>query len=116
MTEHCWIWVTEAANVPPREGRSVTVAGRELAIFNLGDGRFTAVDGRCPHKGGPLADGIVSGDTVVCPLRLEGVFTSGQVEGQPAYACVTSYPVRLYGDVIVVGLPAEHTGRNGAAA
>jgi nitrite reductase (NADH) small subunit len=118
MTEHCWIWVTEAANVPPREGRSVTVAGRELAIFNLGDGRFTAVDGRCPHKGGPLADGIVSGDTVVCPLHAWKVcLRSGQVE-RPAgtHACVTSYPVRLDRDVIVVGLPAEHTDRNGAAA
>ena len=44
------------------------VGNREIAIFNLGD-RFLAVDNRCPHKGGPLADGIVSGTTVVCPLH-----------------------------------------------
>ena len=40
----------------------------EIAIFNLGD-RFVAVDNRCPHQGGPLCDGIVAGDSVVCPLH-----------------------------------------------
>ena len=54
--------------VPPREGRVVTSAGQEIALFNLGD-RFLAIDNRCPHKQGPLADGIVSGETVVCPLH-----------------------------------------------
>ena len=47
-------------DIPLREGRAVKVGGREIAIFNLGD-RFLAVENRCPHKGGPLADGIVSG-------------------------------------------------------
>jgi nitrite reductase (NADH) small subunit len=46
----------------------VRFGDREIAIFNLGD-RFLAVDNRCPHKGGPLSDGIVSGATVVCPLH-----------------------------------------------
>jgi len=63
-----WIRITSAQNIPLREGRSVNIAGREIAIFNLGD-RVLAVDGRCPHKGGPLAEGIVTGTTVVCPLH-----------------------------------------------
>ena len=68
LNERYWIWITEVGNIPPREGRAVTVAGRELAIFNLGD-RFVAVDNKCPHKGGPLSQGIVHGDTVTCPLH-----------------------------------------------
>src|SRR5690606_24356823 len=36
LHQRCWIWVTEVENVPPREGRAVTVAGRQIAIFNLG--------------------------------------------------------------------------------
>src|SRR5258708_35705089 len=63
-----WVRITEMHNIPLREGRSVSVAGREIAIFNLGD-RFLAVDGRCPHKGCPLAAGIVTGTTAVCPLH-----------------------------------------------
>lgn len=108
QNERYWIWITEVENVPPREGRAVTVAGRELAIFNLGD-RFVAVDNKCPHKGGPLADGIVSGDTVVCPLhgwRID--LTCGGVE-RPANVtqCVEKYPTLVDNGVIVVGLPAS---------
>jgi nitrite reductase (NADH) small subunit len=119
MTERCWVWITDVGNVPAREGRSVTVAGRELAIFNLGDGKFVATDGRCPHKGGPLADGIVSGDTVVCPLHAWKIsLTSGQVERPTgATACVESSPVRLDRGIIVVGLPAGGAAqKDGAAA
>ncbi len=46
----------------------VRAGATSLAVFNLGD-RFLAVDNRCPHGGGPLADGIVSGSTVTCPLH-----------------------------------------------
>jgi nitrite reductase (NADH) small subunit len=63
-----WIRITNCENIPLREGRAVKVDGKDIALFNLGD-RFLAVDNRCPHRGGPLADGIVSGTTVVCPLH-----------------------------------------------
>jgi nitrite reductase (NADH) small subunit len=117
MNERCWIWVTGLENVPPREGRAVTVAGRELAIFNLGD-RVVATDNRCPHKGGPLADGIVSGDRIVCPLHGWKISVlTGAVE-QPADTsrCVETYPTRVDNGVIVVGLPASKTTEAGAAA
>ena len=107
MSEHCWIWVTETANVPPREGRAIVVAGRELALFNLGD-RFVATDNRCPHKGGPLADGIVSGDRVVCPLHgwKINLWSGGVDRPADTAACVTTYPTRVDNGIIVVGLPA----------
>jgi len=107
MNERCWIWITDVENVPPREGRAVTVAGRELAIFNLGD-RIVVTDNRCPHKGGPLADGIVSGQSVVCPLHGWKInLQCGRVD-RPADACasITTYPTRIDNGVIVVGLPA----------
>ena len=47
-------------------GREVTVAGRVLAIFRIGD-EFFALDAICPHAGGPLAKGAVSGCVVTCP-------------------------------------------------
>ena len=63
-----WVRVTTVENIPLREGRAVRVGDDEIAIFNLGD-RFVACENSCPHRGGPLADGIVSGSSVVCPLH-----------------------------------------------
>jgi nitrite reductase (NADH) small subunit len=107
MTEYRWLRVTACENIPLREGRSVALGDRDLAIFNLGD-RFLATDNRCPHKGGPLCDGIVTGNSVVCPLHAWKVsLESGAVE-RPSNAsdhCVTTYPTRIESGVVVVGLP-----------
>ena len=63
-----WIRITNVENIPVRQGRAVKLGGRELAIFNLGGG-FRTMENRCPHRGGPLADGIVAGEDVICPLH-----------------------------------------------
>ena len=60
--------VGRADDVPPDEGRAVTVAGRRIAVFNTAGG-FRAVDAACPHRCGPLADGLVGGGRVICPLH-----------------------------------------------
>jgi len=110
-----WVRVTTRDSVPPREGRTVMLGDREIALFNLGD-RFFATDNRCPHRGGPLCDGIVTGTSVVCPLHAWKVnLETGGVE-RPAGAseCVRAYPTRLEGDVVLIGLPLEN--RAGEAA
>ena len=112
-----WIRVTRCDNIPPREGRAVSLAGREIAIFNLGPStelgagagdRFLAVDNQCPHKAGPLADGIVTGVSVVCPLHTWKIsLVDGRVErpsGSGDYA-VTTYPTRVDEGIVVVGVP-----------
>jgi nitrite reductase (NADH) small subunit len=55
-------------DVPPGEGRAVTVAGRRVALFRAPGGWY-ALDAACPHRGGPLADGIVCDHAVICPLH-----------------------------------------------
>lgn len=116
MTPHRWIRITASENIPPREGRAVEVAGREIALFNLGD-RFLATDNRCPHQGGPLCDGIVTGTSVVCPLHAWKVdLASGGVE-RPAVAkehCVETYPVRVEDGIVVIGLPVPQGGARAA--
>lgn len=115
LNQRCWIWVTEVENIPPREGRAVTVAGRQIAIFNLG-GRFVAVDNRCPHRGGPLADGIVSGDTVVCPLHGWRIgLSTGEVERGDGAPCLQRYPTMVDNGVVVVGVPTSDDGAGEAA-
>ena len=107
MTEYLWVRVTALDNIPTREGRSVRLGDRELAIFNLGD-RFLATDNRCPHRGGPLCDGIVAGSSVVCPLHTWKIdLESGSVE-RPASAkdqCVGTYATRVEDGVVSVRVP-----------
>ena len=106
MTESRWVSVARGELIPPREGRSVWIGDREIAIFNLGDG-FLATDNQCPHKGGPLCDGIVTGRSVVCPLHAWKInLESGAVERPGrAGACVTTYPVRVSDGIVMVLLP-----------
>jgi nitrite reductase (NADH) small subunit len=107
MNDHRWVRVTSCDNVPLREGRAVSIGGLEMAIFNLGD-RFLATGNRCPHKAGPLCDGIVTGSSVVCPLHAWKInLVDGCVE-RPADSrehAVETYPVRVENGVIVVGIP-----------
>ena len=106
MSNKQWIRITPMHNIPLREGRSVTVAGREIAIFNLGD-HVLAVDGRCPHKGGPLAEGIVTGSTVVCPLHAWKIsLETGSVTKPDANpACVATYRTRIESGIVLIEVP-----------
>ena len=102
-----WIRAATLEQVPVREGRAVQVGGLELALFNLGDGRYLAIDGQCPHQGGPLHDGILSGDTVVCPLHGWKVnLVSGGVERPAARACVRTYATRVEDGRVLIEVPA----------
>lgn len=68
MSDGAWVAVGRAADVPELEGRSVRVDGHRVAIFRL-PGGWAAIDHECPHRDGPLADGIVADTCVSCPLH-----------------------------------------------
>jgi nitrite reductase (NADH) small subunit len=115
-TEHGWTRITNVENIPLREGRAVTVAGAEIAIFHL-DNRYLTIENKCPHKGGPLCDGIVSGTTVVCPLhgqRFDLETGMPVLASQPA--CVAIFPTRVEGGVIFVDLGGALRAQEDAAA
>ena len=56
-------------SVPMGEGRTVVVGDRSIAIFRPRSGNVYATQADCPHLGGPLGDGILTGDSIVCPLH-----------------------------------------------
>jgi nitrite reductase (NADH) small subunit len=66
-----WIDLCAVDEVPPLGARIVQRAPgvADVAIFRAGDGRLFALEDRCPHRGGPLSQGIVAGTRVTCPLH-----------------------------------------------
>jgi nitrite reductase/ring-hydroxylating ferredoxin subunit len=61
-----FVKVAEAAEMQPGESRVVEICGREYALFNV-DGEFFCLDNECPHRDGPLGEGDLEDDVVICP-------------------------------------------------
>jgi nitrite reductase (NADH) small subunit len=90
-----WHSICKVEEIPRLGGRTVRLGQMEIAVFRLSDGRIRAVDNRCPHKQGPLAEGIVSGDTIICPLHARKInLETGEVL-KPDSGCVKTWPARV---------------------
>jgi len=95
--------IATRSEIPAGEGKVVVALGRVLALFNL-QGEFFAVDNTCPHRGGPLGEGHLDGDVVVCPWhgwRFD--LRSGR---SPLNSChfVRTVPLELEGEVLFARL------------
>ena len=104
--------------IPVGEGRAYTLKGsdmrrsssfppssRTIAVFRQRDGKLFATDHSCPHRAGPLADGIIGGDTLICPLHMwKFDLRTGQCVGEDAR--LRTYPVREHQGHIRVSLAA----------
>jgi nitrite reductase (NADH) small subunit len=93
------------AAIPQGEGRAFEVAGVRVAVFRTRTNAIYATQAVCPHRGGPLADGLLGGTTVVCPLHSRKYdLTSGEtLQGE---CDIVTYPAWVTDtSVIVVALP-----------
>lgn len=89
-----WIDIAALADVPQRGARVVKTGFGCVAVFRTATDEVFALDNACPHKAGPLSEGIVHGTSVTCPLHnwvisLETGMAQGQDEGR-----VATYPAR----------------------
>jgi len=100
MAEHV---LGPLSQIPPGEGRNFLVAGVEIAVFHSRDGRVYATQAQCPHRGGPLADGLTDGATVVCPLH-DRIFSLASGEGIGNACAIAVYPSRISGASIHVDI------------
>jgi nitrite reductase (NADH) small subunit len=64
-----WIPVGSLSDIPQRGARCVTTPHGRIGIFRTADDRIFALEDHCPHRGGPLSQGIVHGVAVTCPLH-----------------------------------------------
>lgn len=99
-----WHPICRVEELPHSGGRTVRAGKMEIALFRLSDDRIRAVDNRCPHKQGPLAEGMVSGDSVICPLHARKIsLESGQVL-PPDSGCVKTYPAKVENGQVLLQL------------
>ncbi|MCS6815760.1 MAG: non-heme iron oxygenase ferredoxin subunit [Blastocatellia bacterium] len=97
-----FVKVARVSEVAPGEARLVEIEGRRIALFNL-NGTFHAIDDVCPHRGGPLSEGTLEGEIVVCPWHgARFRISTGEVLSPPATHGVTCYPVRVQGEDIEI--------------
>ncbi len=83
-------------------GKLVDAGGQTIAIFDLG-GNYYAIENTCPHRGGPLAEGKMDGEEVICPWHgARFNIKTGAVLAPPAPQGVKSFPVRVTGDDVEV--------------
>jgi nitrite reductase (NADH) small subunit len=99
-----FVRVAAVADVPAGQGTLLEVDGVTIALFNAGAGRFHATSPLCPHEDGPLAEGWIEGDAVVCPWHgFDFELTTGRCKVDDAIA-ITVYSVRVVGDGVEVDL------------
>jgi nitrite reductase (NADH) small subunit len=95
------------ADIPVLGARVVERSGHaegNVAVFRTADDRAFAVLDRCPHKGGPLSQGIVFGDHVACPLHNWSIDLANGCANAPDEGCTRSFPVRVERGVVYVAL------------
>jgi len=61
--------VGSVSKIPLGQGRCYIVGAEQIAVFRQRNGRLFATQNRCPHRQGPLAEGVLGGDQVICPLH-----------------------------------------------
>ena len=102
-----WTDVGAVTDIPLRGARRVPTREGDVAIFRTGDGQVFALMDRCPHKGGPLSNGIVHGHAVACPLHNWSIsLATGHPLGADAgKGCAPTVPLQVRDGRIYLGQP-----------
>ena len=106
-----WIDIGALSDVPKRGARCINTPLGKIAVFRTGDDQVFAIDDQCPHKGGPLSQGIVHGAQVTCPLHNWVLsLETGQAQGADTGA-VRTYPLRLHESRILIDATSFRAAR-----
>ena len=99
-----WVDVGATDAVPRLGARRVEAPGGEIAVFRTATDGFFALDNRCPHRGGPLSEGMVHGTSVTCPLHNLVLSLLDGTAADPEEGCARTHPLRVEGGRILLGL------------
>jgi len=99
-----WTEVAHIDDLPHQGSRVVTTAMGDVALFRTTDGAIFALEDRCPHKGGPLSQGIVHGHKVTCPLHNWVIDLASGEAMAPDVGCARAIPVKRVAERIFLDL------------
>ena len=101
-----WIEITQLDEIPVLGSRVVKTDSMDIAIFRTSDDRVFAVKDACPHKQGPLSQGIVHGTSVTCPLHNWKIdLASGEALGADE-GCTNVYDTKVENSMVYLRIPA----------
>ncbi|MBG7431169.1 nitrite reductase small subunit NirD [Pseudomonas aeruginosa] len=99
-----WLDICALDEINPLGSRVVAGPKGDIAIFRAADDQVFALDDRCPHKGGPLSQGLIYGKRVACPLHnWQSELESGDAVA-PDQGCAHRHPVRVENGRVLLGL------------
>ncbi|MCP3739582.1 nitrite reductase small subunit NirD [Rossellomorea sp. BNER] len=99
--------VTTMSELPQHLGKTVRIGSLEIALFHLANGEVRAIENRCPHKGGVLAEGMISGEHVFCPMHDWKInIFDGNVQS-PDRGCVKTFEIEIDNDDVYIILNNE---------
>ncbi|MGR3519490.1 MAG: nitrite reductase small subunit NirD [Roseovarius sp.] len=106
-----WIDICAIGDIPLRGARKLKTELGCVAVFRTAENEVFAASNTCPHKGGPLSEGIVHGQSVTCPLH-NWVFdlNTGQAQGEDGQ--IDTFPLRVEAGRVLI----DGTGLSGRSA
>ncbi len=104
MEKITWIEVGNINDIPKLGARVVRTKEGDIAVFRTAEDNIFALRDKCPHKGGPLSQGIVHGNKVACPLHDWKIQLDSGTAVAPDEGCAASYPTRVENGVVLLSL------------
>ncbi len=102
-----WLEIGPLSDIHRQGARVIKTARGDIALFRTVDDALFALADRCPHKGGPLSQGIVHGGKVACPLHDWKIHLETGLAAAPDVGCAASYPVRLREGMVSISLTRD---------
>ena len=99
-----WIEIGTLDDIPRLGSRVVRTAAGDIAVFRANDDEVFALDDRCPHKGGPLSQGIVHGRSVTCPLHNWVIDLASGEAAAPDQGCTRVHPTKVENGIVWLSL------------
>lgn len=106
-----WMQIGKLEDIPRQGARVVMTAQGEIAVFRSVDDQVFALDNRCPHKGGPLAQGIVHGHRVTCPLHGWMIALENGEAVAPDRGCARRYSTRVVDGVLYLDVKSSECSK-----
>lgn len=99
-----WLEVGRLESIPKLGARVVKTTQGDIAVFRTADDQVFALRDHCPHKGGPLSQGIVHDNKVSCPLHDWKIHLDSGLAVAPDEGCAATYSVRIDQDMVFLML------------